>query len=411
MGNVWKIIKDDFKNLCSSAISLCVVFGLIAVPTIYSLFNIAGYWDPYSGTSKLEIGVVNSDAGYKTDVLPVDIQLGEYVMDSLYENQDFKWVVTDYDTAMDKVYSGEFYAALVIPSDFSKQLVDILVGKEANAKIEYYSNQKFSPITPKLIDNDMNTLQQKINISFSQTVYQAALKIAYQITNVLDPTTTSRLSSSLVNSFVNTRAELNNLDLQMQTLKEMLSTIDDVLNTSNELLTSGDSEKITRLNDILGEVYAKTSVSRQYIDNARAMIEPFDLPKIKSLLNDMSAFCTNIENIAISTLNAIKDAQTLDDNLVKALSNLKNYSGELKDQISFMQNDFASISNDLQLAIDKLSSLSSSTTLEDIKKIIGEDPSSFAEIISSPVVMDRHELYPVQNFGTAISGFFISLSC
>ena len=60
--------------------------GLIAVPTIYSLFNIAGYWDPYSGTSKLEIGIVDSDAGYKTDVLPVDIffLFGNYVFSNWY---------------------------------------------------------------------------------------------------------------------------------------------------------------------------------------------------------------------------------------------------------------------------------------------------------------------------------------
>lgn len=412
MKNVIKIIKDDFKHLFTSAISLCVVFGLIAVPTIYSLFNIAGYWDPYSGTSQLEIGIVDDDAGYKTKTIPVDIQLGKYAMNSLNENKDFKWIVTDYDTAINKVYSGDYYAALIIPEDFSNQLVNILTGKQDSAKIMYYSNQKYSPITPKLIDNGVNTIQQKINYSFSETIYEAVFKTCSEILNITDSNTVSKLSSSLINSFSDTMKELNNLNIQLDTLNDMLTTIDETLDLSNSLLTLGDSEAINTLYQKLNEVKNMVSNSRSYINNAKNILESLGLlPDLQNLLNDMSNTCSNIENMATISQKIIDDTKDLNNNLLETISSLKTTSNELKNQIDYMRNDFNSISSDLQLAIDKISGLSSSSSIEDVKKIIGDDPSTFAELIAAPVVMDRHELYPIENFGTAITGFFVSLSC
>ena len=42
MRKILMIARDDIRALCSNAISILVVIGLICMPSIYGWFNIAG---------------------------------------------------------------------------------------------------------------------------------------------------------------------------------------------------------------------------------------------------------------------------------------------------------------------------------------------------------------------------------
>ena len=80
MRNIRKIIKDDFRLLFSNVISVVVVIGLIVVPGMYVWFNLAGVWDPYNNVQNLEVAVVNEDAGYQSDILPMDLKIGNHYL-------------------------------------------------------------------------------------------------------------------------------------------------------------------------------------------------------------------------------------------------------------------------------------------------------------------------------------------
>lgn len=412
MHNLVKIAREDFKKLFSSAISMVVVFGLIVVPSIYTLFNLGGYWDPYSGSSNLEIGIVNNDKGYKSEILPFDIQFGENVISALNENTDFKWIYTDYNTAMNKINSGEFYAVLAIPEDFSQQAVDILSGKTQAANVTYYCNQKRSPITHKLVDNEVNSVQGKINSSFSCSVYEVLLNISMKIINSGDSQISTDISTTLINAFDTAISEVENVNSKMDTFDSMLSSLNEVLTISEELLPSNDNEAVAKLYSKLQEVRDKASISRSYIDKAAEILKNLGiLEDMQALLNDMSGICGNIENVAGSGQNIIDDTKLLRNSLQDSIETLKNFSGTLSSHISTMKTDFQHIADDLNTAKNRIIGISKSSTLEDVKKILGDDAKSYANLISSPVVMDRHELFSVPNFGTAISGFFVSISC
>lgn len=90
MRNVWKIIKDDFRLLFSNVISIVVVIGLIVVPGMYVWFNLAGVWDPYNNVDNLEVAIVNEDEGYKSEVLPMDLKIGNNLVSGLHENKGLK---------------------------------------------------------------------------------------------------------------------------------------------------------------------------------------------------------------------------------------------------------------------------------------------------------------------------------
>ena len=73
MKNILHLFKRDVQNVSHSVIGMVVVMGLIIVPCLYAWFNIAGSWDPYGHTGNLKIAVVNTDEGYESDLIPVEV--------------------------------------------------------------------------------------------------------------------------------------------------------------------------------------------------------------------------------------------------------------------------------------------------------------------------------------------------
>ncbi len=72
----------------------------------------------------------------------------------------------DEEEAIEGVKSGAYYAAIVIPEDFSDSLLSILSGDVKKPQLDYYINEKKNAIAPKITDTGATTLQQQINDTF-----------------------------------------------------------------------------------------------------------------------------------------------------------------------------------------------------------------------------------------------------
>ena len=123
MKAVWRIFRADLHRAHRSIISMVVVLGLVVLPSIFAWFNIAASWDPFANTKNLRIAIANSDEGYKSDLVPLKINIGDQVVAALRANEDFDWVVDSEAQAVEKTRSGEYYAAVVIPQDFSREMM------------------------------------------------------------------------------------------------------------------------------------------------------------------------------------------------------------------------------------------------------------------------------------------------
>ena len=115
MRGVWAFLRRDARHAVSSAIALVVFAGIVAVPSFYAWFNIAGSWDPYGNTRNLRVAVANEDAGYEGGLLPVRVNMGERVVSDLRASESIGYEVTSADDAVEGVRSGEYFAAIVIP--------------------------------------------------------------------------------------------------------------------------------------------------------------------------------------------------------------------------------------------------------------------------------------------------------
>ena len=232
MKNILHLFKRDIENVSHSVIGLVVVMGLIIVPVLYAWFNIAGSWDPYGNTSNLKIAVVNTDRGYESDLIPVEVNIGETVTSTLRGNDSFDWtVVKDRDKAVDGVKSGKYYAAVVIPKSFSSDMMTLFSTHVKHADIEFYENQKANAIAQIVTEKGSTAVQNQVNESFAKTVSTIGLKTA---SNLLD-----YMGSDQVGNFVaNLSATLGDSVTSIKDVEDGTASLAGVLDSTSQTLDS-----------------------------------------------------------------------------------------------------------------------------------------------------------------------------
>ena len=156
------IFKRDIKRLLMNPVALVVTLGVCVIPSLYAWYNIVANWDPYGNTQGIKIAIANNDRGTQNDLVG-ELNAGDQVVDQLKENDQLGWTFVDSAAdAKEGVESGEYYAAIVIPKNFSDNLVSMLDGNYHQPKLTYYVNEKKSAIAPKVTDTGANTIEEQI---------------------------------------------------------------------------------------------------------------------------------------------------------------------------------------------------------------------------------------------------------
>lgn len=169
MGNVLRVFWRDVKRIAKVPPAWLVVVFLIVLPSIYTWFNVIGFWNPYENTGNMRVCVVNEDKSVEDETLG-HLDLGAQIIGELESNNQLGWSFVDREEAMREVESGEAYAAIVIPEDFSADMTTILSGDFQRPQIEYYVNEKLGPVAPKITDTGATTLDTTVNDAFVSTV-------------------------------------------------------------------------------------------------------------------------------------------------------------------------------------------------------------------------------------------------
>lgn len=170
MKNIRKIFFSDLHGLFHNFFALVIAVGLCALPALYAWFNIYANWDPYANTGNIRIAVASLDEGCD-DMSGAHVNMGDNIVDELGRKTNIGWVFYDSEEeAVDSVYSGYCYAAIVIDRDFSYSMYHALADNLADPKITYYENEKKNAVATKITDTAVSTLETSINQSFVKVV-------------------------------------------------------------------------------------------------------------------------------------------------------------------------------------------------------------------------------------------------
>ena len=527
MKKIFSVFRLDLHSLTKNLIVFVVVIGITILPALYAWFNIAANWDPYSSTGGISFAVCMLDKGCKFKSM--EINAGEKITDGLKANDKMGWeFVDDEDEAVQGVENGKYYAAVVIPEDFSENLLSITSGKFSQAKLQYFVNEKKNAIAPKITDKGISTIQESVDAAYVSTIAETIAttlnfteeelegekeKIADKLTTALDNAKTDIKSfndsvdllitsldsvSDLIKSnkdmIPTIQKSLANVGVVTGDIKGLISstqsTAAQLTNVIDNLITSGDSyaQSIsTQLDDAFSTVstdanavaskiskievinQSRIAVNNKLIsifngiqtnlgidcskvisrlessnEKQNAIIEKIDAicdaiktkgevpanakAELDSLISDAESSVAAVSsefssvkgeidsalNNSFTKLDSVADfAQTVSgttDQLDKTFDTAATTVDDLKGVLNNLKTYLNSLSDRIDKAVDKIDTAKNNETLENLIIPVIEDPKALGSFLSEPVSYDTNRVYPIENYGSAMTPFYSALA-
>lgn len=545
MKEIWMIFVDDVKHLLKNPVAIIVTLGLIILPSLYAWFNILANWDPYGNTNNLKIAVANNDAGISiaeavpdyyslpnVDELALDpettiMNIGDTFVENLHNNDQINWTFVAYEEALAGVEDGEYYAAIVVPENFSSDFFSFLNEDITHPKLEYHVNAKKNAIATKITDSVMNSVKTQVNESFVNTVteafgvvmndaavsiddareksIQSNLNTFYLIDEQLGSLadTTRVINSSFVSAqalvqasqgvlpgvesdlerlsgkgldaaqlaaagenlanasttaldttFTSLEHTLSVLEKQLAVTKDVLSDVEqlELLEKAEDMLTENQAvldkaENLIQEMSYLPEAQKEKLLSK--IQNIKIWNQQVldDVEDLQSDLHNYGKFTEKniqkIERDLARTLTAAEDlhayykesvAPILNknlDNLIQAGVNAPDAVARLKSMITPLNAALGGLSTLLDNQIDAYDSVQNLITRSQTQvqacidvlekgeqlgkenylyQLMTNDPQMLASFISSPTEVETITMYPIENYGSAMTPFYTILS-
>lgn len=400
MKNIIKVFLNDCKHIGRNVVALVVVMGLAVLPSLYAWFNILSNWDPYGSesTSNIKVAVAYDDTGI--NISGMDINISSNIVEALKTNDTIGWVFTDStDEAIEGVWSGDYYAALIMPEDFSKDMVSFLADNMTHPEIIYYTNQKKNAIAPKITDKAKTAVQQQVNATFISTLTEAIMKSADVAENIGDKnkadSTLESGSDSMNNSLIDILiAKFQVINTQVVTFDNVLSALSNIITTAQ---TSADTAKGISP-DISGT-----------FEGERAILNELNKTIGQSSLIDSSLFSTISHDIdAVSGyMNSISSIYNdMGYNIDDFNKSISQMGESINNTLVMVRN----IEDNLNETTNKLVEFKNSGVYSLLQTAISFNTDELASFISAPVAITTEDLYPITNYGSAMSPFYSVLS-
>ncbi len=272
MKAIWSIFVNDVRDLFRNVISAIVVVGIVLVPALYAWFNTLGFWDPDSSTGGVSVAVANADEGYASDLLPMRINAGDQVVNALRANDQFHWVFVSEDEAVEGVKSGAYFAAVVIPSSFSADLMTVFSPDIKHADIVYYSNQKVNAIAPHITSIGASTVQSSIDETFTATIAEVALGTTSNLAGYMNGEGIATYAGHLVDQLGEATDEMRSASEQARAYGELLgATASLVKATSNVLDEAAAAPNDTAA--LIGEAQSGLGSADKALGNTTSLMD------------------------------------------------------------------------------------------------------------------------------------------
>ena len=379
MRNIIAILKRDLSRIRGSVVALIVAVGLVIVPTLYAWFNIAGSWDPYGNTGNLKVAVANSDDGYMSDLIPVRVNIGDTVVSALRENDQLDWRFVSESDAVEGVRSGEYYAAVVIPENFSSRMMTVFSSDAEHAEIVYYENQKANAIAPRVTDKAASTVRQQIDETFAKTISDVGLATTSSLLEFMDGDQIAAYAGNLSGTLAGAITTLRDASGSVDEFAGLLQSSTGLLDSTSDLLASagtaskdaealvGDAKTgLSGMHDALDAAVAAINQSLKdsagdYDAAAKAIDEAFGAADAH-----VSLTVTQLRDASADVAKRASDMRDVQDNILAVErdvegSNLpEKLKAELVQKIDIVANTVGNAANQQELLAKHLSDAAAS---------------------------------------------------
>lgn len=472
INNVKEIMKQDLKSAFKNPIVILVLLAIIVLPSLYGIINIYACWDPYENTDNIEFAIANEDNG--SSYQGQTINVGNDLVTMLENDTNFKWTFISADELERGVHNGTYYAGIIVPKNFSEEVVSITSDNPHSAKLEYYVNQKSNPVAAKLTDSAAKSVYNNINAEIVTFINLAAYDKLGDLQSSL-ASGAVRMSSGAT--------QLSSGASQVSSGAGAVSSGANQLSSGAGAVSSGASQVSSGANQLSSGASQVSSGASSVASGASQVSSGASnvasgASQVSSGASQLSGGASQVSSGANQISQSVKASQGSSqlsdslDNLASGASQVASKSNELSEganqvssgandvasgasqvssgasdvasgasQVSTGANDLASGANSLasgasslaggadELASGTLSlaagaellansaasalvTASSSLYLasNSLSDVTGVDEDQLGDYFYAPVKLDKHEEYKASNYGSQVAPFYIVLS-
>ncbi len=319
MRNIFTIFKNDFRALSRHFLAFTIILSILFLPALYAWFNIYAFWDPYGKTDEINIAVVCNDRDYMDDDGKI-INIGNELVTELKEDPHFGFVfLDDADKAVDDLYAGKYYAAVIIEPDFTYNMYNFLNTDMSSPTINFYLNEKTNAVAVKVVEAAGDKVKQCVNEKYIQAIVETLFgKFNSFSEGVQGGTTVDMLKTTL-----------SKID---RNLEQYDNTIDQFVAANNSLVgtLNNSNSTIDYTIHLLGNERINISKQVSYIESTKG-----DLALINEEVNNMLIGLQDSVQQAIYKLDRLYDGNgdSTEDAKV-ALKELEKQYQELIDYLT-----------------------------------------------------------------------------
>ena len=330
MKNIFKIYKNDLKDIFTNKVLLVIILGLCILPSLYAWFNIKASWDPYGNTGNISVAVVNEDSG--AEIMNKKVNIGNELIKELKTNKDLGWKFVDRKKALEGVNDGTYYAYIEIPSNFSENLTSLVSKDIKKGTIIYTVNEKINAIAPKITSSGAASIQNEVNQMVVKTVSEVVLNVFNEAGIELKKQLPKL--STLENNLVNVQSKFKD--------------IDKVVNTA--------VDSTDKVSGIIKDIQKDMPLIKETLTNSKNLSSD-----IKSFLNDSKTGLSQLSPIIKNDLGLVSEissnAKNAVSNLIDAINKGSESAPQLIDNLSTKLSNLASNTNTLTKFLEKLNKL------------------------------------------------------
>ena len=420
IGNIVEIMKNDLKSAFSNPIVLIVLIGIIILPSLYALINIDACWDPYENTGDVTFAVANLDNG--SSFMEHDINIGNELVKDFRNNTKFNWVFVTEKELRDGVYSGKYYAGIIIPQNLSENIVSITTENPQQAKLEYVVNIKANPVASKLTDSAANTVYLSLNAKIVEIINLAAYEKLGELQSGLASGSSQLYSGGSQLSAGSAQIAAGSSQVSAGAAQVEGGAAE--VNAGAAEVESGAAEVNEGAAQVQqGSVEVKQGAAKveQGSEEIQSAADPSLIPPgpVKDYVDGNVRLANGSGELAKGSVNLADGSVVLANGsvrlangsvvLARGSSSLANGSVDLAHgSLSLAAGSQLLSSYATQALFTAAASLGSSA--ESLSSITGINETILGDYFLAPVKLDRHELFSVPNYGSQVSPFYLVLS-
>ena len=397
LGNVFEIMRNDFRDARSNPIVIITLIGIIILPSLYAIINIDACWDPYERTGEMDFAIANNDRGATYQNLSINV--GNDLVDDLQNDTRFHWVFVSEDELRQGVRNGTYYAGIVIPENLSENVISITTDDPHSAQVIYIVNDKTNPVAPRIAQQGANTIYREMNAKIVEFINLAAYGRLGELQSEL-ASGSSQLSSGAT-QLSSGASQVSSGAAQVESGAGQVSSGAAQINEGASELSQGAQQ----VSDGWGQVESTAEQVREDINITQEDIDRLPEGPVKDTVNTLIGYANTTGQLVHGSDSVAQGSIRL----ASSSSQLADGSVELAEGSLSLAAGAKLLSNSAVYALMTASS-SLSGAADSLSNITGINETVLGDYFYSPITLETEHLFEVENYGSQVAPFYIVLS-